>query len=788
MYSYSFKPLIDKPTRVSHTTSTLIDNIFTNDLQHKHDSSILITDVSDHYPIITFRNDSVTITRPKIKFRPYSDQNKLNFSSRLENEQWGDIYNLTNAQVAYDLFSSTVIKHYTACFPLIERYENKRDSKQWITNGLKISIKHKNKLYTKFKRIPSVTNEITYKRYKYKLRNLIEAAKKLHFKQLIETNRTNIKNLWANIKEVIGTCNKRKTLIEKLEFNNNEYNNSRDIADSLNDYFANVGPDLDCRIPTVDSSPLQYLNGSYTNSLFLTEISTNEVLTCLLNLKDSASGHDELKPKIIKHASQHLVSPLTHILQLCFETSTVPQQLKTAHITPIFKGGDSHLPQNYRPISILPVFSKIFERLLYNRLYAYFTSNKIISDKQFGFRKGFSTEMALTYALSEITSKIDQGKFVIGLFIDLKKAFDTVNHSILLKKLNHYGVRGEPLLLIQNYLSDRMQSVKLDGCCSEPVISSCGVPQGSILGPLFFLIYINDLENALSNSVPVMYADDTNIFLSGNNIDSTVEEFNLELNNLNIWFKANRLSLNTTKTHLMLFSTNRHVLNTAQINVKIDNQNINRCSTNKFLGVKINERLDWKDHINYITDKISKSSGVINKLSKVFDEEVLTMLYYSLVYPYLTYCNLIWGNAYSTHISRLITLQKRIIRILSFSDRIAHTQPIFRRLKIIKVKDLYTYFSSIFLYKLKYNMFPGDFSIKFFRLIEPRHSVYGGITRSVSLQEAHVPWCRTSLRQRTIECTGPRLYNSFLLPRRLTECQSLSVLKRTIKLSLTQDQ
>ena len=777
MYSHSYKSLINKPTRVQGHSSSIIDNIFTNDLESTHSSGILLADISDHFPIFTLKScNSDSKNEHRIKYRQLSENNQEKFLNCLEREQWQIVFAHSDAQKAYTSFSELLSNHYNQCFPLIERKRTKRDNNKWITTGLRTSIKQKNKLYVKYKRIPSVYNEIVYKRYRKKLQLLIVAAKKLHYQSLLNQFKNNSKKVWETIKEVIGKQNS-KTEIQSISANGRTVTDKSQIASTLNKYFVSVGPNLDTDIPEAEVTPLHYLRGNYINSIFLTPVDTEEVLSNLRNLKDSSSGHDDYKPKIIKRAAAFLAAPLVHIINISFQTGVVPDELKYAHITPIFKSGDHNLPQNYRPISVLPVFSKVFERLLYNRLYTFLQAHNVITEYQYGFQSGYSTEMALIHTIEEISSKLDKGEKVIGLFLDLKKAFDTVNIEILLLKLNHYGVRGKSLDLIKNYLTNRKQAVIVDDCKSEQLYTTCGVPQGSILGPLLFLIYVNDLCNALKKTFPIMYADDTNIFLSGQNVEEMTVIFNSEMKQLNQWFRANRLSLNLKKTHALLFSLNRSD-GSQNLAIEFDDCPIETLDKTTFLGVRINRHLDWKNHIQYINNKIAKSTGILKKLSRVFNQQTLRMLYFSLIYPYLTYCNIIWGNGYLTHLNKILLQQKRIIRIICNVPMLTHTQPLFHQTGILKIEDMYSYSCSIFSYKLIHSIFPTPFKNRFSYLLTPRNIQY--FTRT-DTNTVEIPFCKTTMRQRTIGYNLPKIYNNFLIPNDFLSSPSIHIFKRAIR-------
>ena len=265
--------------------------------------------------------------------------------------------------------------------------------------------------------------------------------------------------------------------------------------------------------------------------------------------------------------------------------------------------------------------------------------------------------MALMLMMDEITKALNNNDCVIGVFLDFSKAFDTVNHDILLDKLCHFGIRGNALSWFKSYLTGRKQFVTYNGVASSTKVITCGVPQGSILGPLLFLLYINDLYNIWSTSIPILYADDTNLFYKGKDIDTLVSYINMELKNISTWLKVNRLSLNIKKTHFMFFRKQRN--KKCDLKIQIDGSEIDQVERTKFLGVVIDQNLNWKEHVSLISRKVSRGIGMIVKAKHCLNRDALLTLYNSFIYPYITYCNQVWGCTYNSTLKRLFILQKK---------------------------------------------------------------------------------------------------------------------------------
>jgi hypothetical protein len=285
-----------------------------------------------------------------------------------------------------------------------------------------------------------------------------------------------------------------------------------EIANQFNKYFVNIGPDLEKHIPHNSQPPGFYLKERSTNSIFLKPVIEKEVLDVLTSLKNCSAGWDGISARAIKSAKALIVSPLVHICNLSFYNGVFPSQLKIAHVIPIFKGGLNYLFTNYRPISILPVFSKVLEKIMFNRISSFIEKMSIIYKYQFGFRNMYSSYMAMIVLKEKVSRALEKGENITGVFLDFSKAFDTVDHNILISKLDHYGIRGNALNWITSYLTQRKQYVQFDGAKSQYLNVKCGVPQGSILGPLLFVLYVNDMYMACKSSFPLLFADGSNIF------------------------------------------------------------------------------------------------------------------------------------------------------------------------------------------------------------------------------------------------------------------------------------
>ena len=478
----------------------------------------------------------------------------------------------------------------------------------------------------------------------------------------------------------------------------------------------------------------------------------------MLCLRESSPGWDDLQAKVFKHCIFDLSSVLTHIMNLCIQQCIFPSELKIAKIIPVFKAGEKESLNNYRPIAVLPCISKIFEKLIHKRMMDFIQKHDLLYENQYGFRPNHSTSSAIAHVINNITTANEQGKYTIGLFLDLSKAFDCLDFDILFEKLSTYGFRGTTLQLLKSYLSRREQFVVVNDFQSAHLLSRRDVPQGSILGPLLFLLYINDIHTSSDILSFTLYADDTNILLNGTNLD-IIHTMTAELPHIIDWLNANKLSLNVKKTHYVIFRPGRLPLKSNRP-LLMNGQPVTQETTTKFLGIILDSRLTFAQHIHYIRNKSSKNIGILSKLRKVLPTSTLVQLYNALILPYLQYCLEIWGSAPDTHINSLLKLQKQCCRIVTSSPPATPSQPLFDRLKVMPISTLFRYALGLFVFKLRSGLVPPPISA-LFRYLHPPTSTHASRQMNIlKLPQYHFSSSQLTLSFTCCRCAVSLIHNA----------------------------
>ena len=550
----------------------------------------------------------------------------------------------------------------------------------------------------------------------------IRQAKSQYYQDQFEKNRSNIRRVWSTIKDILNKHKRKSDFPPHFIVNNRKISDAKQIADHFNIFFASVGTNLSKNITQPEGLKIsKYLTQRIACSFNFDCISVSAVKKIIQDLASKNScGVDNISTNFLKKISHVIASGLTQIVNQSLCTGIFPTKMKTAKIVPLYKKGEAYSLDNYRPISLLSSLSKVFEKVVFNQLYNYFTCNKLFYSSQYGFRQLHSTELASLELVDRITKYIDEGKLPLSVFLDLSKAFDTIDHRILLQKLKYYGVSDTPLKWLRSYLSDRKQCVYYEGVFSDELSVCTGVPQGSILGPLLFIIYMNDIYEASDKFQLILYADDTNMVaplcsfspdMALKNITTKQLSCNInkELNQIQDWLLVNKLTLNVDKTKFMIFHNRQRKVEGLIPKLKINCKEIERVSTFNFLGLTIDENVNWHAHTLKIANRISRTLGIMNRIKNFVPAHVLRIIYNSLILPHLQYSLLAWGF----YADRLFKLQKRAMRIITNSKYNAHTEPLFKKLNLLQLRDLFTLNIVKLFYKIKTKTLPEYFQEMF---------------------------------------------------------------------------
>ena len=592
-------PMITRPTRVTDTGATLIDNICVSGGSDVI-AGCVASDVSDHFPVFILCNNVFSEGDREqgrnVSYRVINECTLRNMEIELLNSNLDHIYNAENVSDSVQHLHELVLSSFNSnCRLKTRTVSYKNFTKPWL-NGLVVHIRKRQHQYLLYR--TGKISRTRYNEYRNEVNRMIRRAKVEYFKLKFGDYRANIRSTWKEINNLIKSGHSSgKSNIRKLIVGEEEIIGDRDCASAFNDFFVRIGRDISDSVPPSQVNFNTYLQGNYPQSFFFSPVLPIDVINVISSLKNKLSSSETYSVSIIKHLSHWIAPILSFIINRSFATGDFPKSEKIARVVPIHKKGIMTCTSNYRPVSILPVFSKIFEKMVYNQLVSYLDRHNIISGEQYGFRKGRTTCNAFVNLTNYIYRELDNGMYVFSLFVDFKKAFDSVDHDILLCKLYHYGVRGVAYNFFKSYLSNRYQFVSLNDACSSLKLITHGVPQGSILGPLLFLVFIDDIVNSTEAFKFILYADDSTLSLSfdKSQLYTIHNKINYELGNLLNWLNANKLVINVDKTRYMVFSYRKDI---KIRNVVIGSNQIKSIENIKFLGLHLDSHLTFVTHIN----------------------------------------------------------------------------------------------------------------------------------------------------------------------------------------------
>jgi hypothetical protein len=651
--NYSLIQPICEPTRLSSSSTSILDLFLASSNTPVVSSGVIDSYFSDHLPIFL----TVSWQTPKHLTKTIHKRSFKNFDPVLFDEEvarlpWSVLNVFDDVDDKLLVFNSLLNDALSLHAPF-KSFRSKKNPAPWISKSVRDEMDIRNKLLRKFRSTKCPSDWHLFTAQRNRVVTLQRQAKKQYFLTLISNN-SSPAVLWKTLKSVVPSSSTAPAIPSLSEAN------VLSAANSLNTHFVSTSsPSDDLPIsyppPSTDPPPA---------SLSLEPVTVQWCQEALSNLKLSrCSGSDNIPSLALRVASSSLSGPVCHILNSSLASSTFPSLWKTSLVRPLHKSGDRSCPSNYRPISILPAASKLLEKCVQGQLTTYLNTNNLLYPLQSGFRTGYSTSSALLHCTDSWYKALDNHRIIGVVFLDVSKAFDTVNHNLLLSKLQSLGLDSSAVSWFHSYLKDRSMVTCLNEIRSSPGYPSAGVPQGSVLGPSLFSTFINDFPQAIPSSTTILFADDTTIYVSGTNVQEISSVLQSCLDATHIWMTNNGLKLNSTKSKCMLIHSSRK-RDFPPLNLYLLGSQVEQVSSFNFLGVIINDTLTWSDHISFISKKVARSICLLRRLSWFLPQSLLVLFLKSYILPVLDYCDVVWNSCTkkdAQHLESLLNFACRVV-------------------------------------------------------------------------------------------------------------------------------
>lgn len=690
------KQHVSEPTRIAQHSSNIIDLVFSN-LQDCEARIVEELKISDHETICIQVGNRQEVTLPErnkqiVSWKRYS-RDRLQSILRADGA-------LARTNISVDEASEQLsISLVSAVNELTEtRDVRPTRTNSWYGAELRAMKADRDRAYRTWKRTRGSHELRMYRLLRNAYVRELKASKNKSVQREIEACHGDSKKMWKCLKSLLKPGGEGKT-----EVIFDVKRSDLETAEMLNTFFVRSVEDIHKSIPSPPSALIQEDGESENRLNEFQPISMSKLKEIVASLKDCA-GVDNITKRVMVDALDVIADQLLQIVNDSLQHGAFPEAWKKTMVIPLPKIAKSTKPEDHRPINILPLYEKVLETIVKEQLMSYVERTGTLLEEQSGFRKHHSCESALNLLLLKWKQYMEQGKVVLAVFVDLKRAFETIDRGKLKGVLKRIGISGNVLKWFHSYLENRVQVTKYNACVSSATAVDLGVPQGSVLGPLLFILYINDVKKTLRRAEINLFADDTVIFVVANSLQECYDVMNDELKMYSDWLKWKKLKLNVTKTKYMVVT--RRLNTDVNGSIEIDGEEVQRVETMKYLGVMLDEKLNFNEHINYTIRKAARKFGVLCRIHRYLTTEAKIVIYKSIIAPHFDYCASILFLASKQQMRRMQILQNKVMRLILRCDRLTPRVFMLDCLQWMSVRQRVEYNTLVFVYRVTQGMAP----------------------------------------------------------------------------------